>query len=238
MPQIRKNTLQDAKSYGIIVWLITAQKMQRYRSGHNGADSKSVREQSPASSNLAVSAKKADKPCVYRLFLFINIVGADLMKVRKYTENDISEMVRIWNIVVGDGVAFPQEEDLTNESGREFFASQTYCGVAEDDNGAVCGMYILHPNNIGRCGHICNASYAVDKNRRGEHIGEALVSDSLKQGKEHGFGVLQFNAVVAENIHARHLYERLGFKQLGTIPKGFRRIDGGYSDICPYYHEL
>ena len=25
MPQIRKNTLQDAKSYGIIVWLITAQ---------------------------------------------------------------------------------------------------------------------------------------------------------------------------------------------------------------------
>ena len=43
MPQIRKNTLQDAKSYGIIVWLITAQKMQRYRSGHNGADSKSCR---------------------------------------------------------------------------------------------------------------------------------------------------------------------------------------------------
>ncbi len=160
------------------------------------------------------------------------------MKVRKYTENDIPEMVRIWNIVVEDGVAFPQEESLTNESGREFFASQTYCGVAEDDNGTVCGMYILHPNNIGRCGHICNASYAVDKNRRGEHIGEALVSDSLIQGKEHGFGVLQFNAVVAENIHARHLYERLGFNRLGTIPKGFRRIDGGYSDICPYYHEL
>ena len=31
--------------------------METYRSGHNGADSKSVREQSPASSNLAVSAK-------------------------------------------------------------------------------------------------------------------------------------------------------------------------------------
>jgi hypothetical protein len=26
MPQIRKNTLQDAKSYGIIVWLIAAQE--------------------------------------------------------------------------------------------------------------------------------------------------------------------------------------------------------------------
>lgn len=160
------------------------------------------------------------------------------MKVRKYTEKDIPEMVRIWNIVVEDGVAFPQEENLTNESGREFFASQNYCGVAEDDNGAVCGIYILHPNNIGRCGHICNASYAVDRDMRGLHIGEKLVTDCLAQAKKLGFGVMQFNAVVATNTHARHLYERLGFTQLGVIPKGFRMKDGHYEDICPYYHEL
>ena len=65
-----------------------------------------------------------------------------------------------------------------------------------------------------------------------------LVLDCLKEGKKHGFGVLQFNAVVATNLHARHLYERLGFIQLGTIPKGFRMKDGHYEDICPYYHEL
>lgn len=35
-----------------------------------------------------------------------------------------------------------------------------------------------------------------------------------------------------------HLYERLGFQQLGVIPKGFRMKDGHYEDICPYYHEL
>lgn len=160
------------------------------------------------------------------------------MEVRKYCENDIHEMIRIWNDVVEEGEAFPQEETLTLESGCAFFASQSYCGVATDENGKVCGLYILHPNNVGRCGHICNASYAVDKAHRGQHIGEMLVSDSLARGKEHGFGILQFNAVVAENIHARHLYERLGFKQLGTIPHGFRRKDGAFSDICPYYHEL
>ncbi len=38
------------------------QNTETYRSGHNGADSKSVREQSPASSNLAVSAKKKKSP--------------------------------------------------------------------------------------------------------------------------------------------------------------------------------
>ena len=159
------------------------------------------------------------------------------MTVRKYEEKDLPAMVSIWNRVVEDGVAFPQEETLTVETGREFFAAQSYCGVAVDGE-RVVGLYILHPNNVGRCGHICNASYAVDFDHRGEHIGEKLVSDCLRMAKELGFGVLQFNAVVESNVHARHLYERLGFVQLGTIPKGFRMKDGSYENICPYYHEL
>lgn len=161
------------------------------------------------------------------------------INVRKYEPADIARMVEIWNEVVEDGVAFPQEDMLDAESGAEFFASQTYTAVAEDtDSKEVYGLYILHPNNVGRCGHICNASYAVSRNSRGLHIGEKLVLDCLKQGSAHDFKILQFNAVVATNIHARHLYERLGFVQLGVIPKGFRMKDGHYEDICPYYHVL
>lgn len=73
---------------------------------------------------------------------------------------------------------------------------------------------------------------------RGKRIGERLVKDSIVQARSHGFGLLQFNAVVESNIHARHLYERLGFIQLGTIPKGFRMKDGSYENICPYYIEV
>jgi len=100
------------------------------------------------------------------------------------------------------------------------------------------GLYILHPNNVGRCGHICNASYAVRRDQRGRHLGEALVNDCLVQAKKLGYRVLQFNAVVENNIHARHLYERLGFVQLGTVPGGFRMKDGHYENICPYYRTL
>ncbi|HAB00575.1 MAG TPA: GNAT family N-acetyltransferase [Ruminococcaceae bacterium] len=159
------------------------------------------------------------------------------MKIRQYNEQDLHAMVRIWNEVVEEGIAFPQEEFLDEESGKQFFASQTYCGVAEED-GHVVGLYILHPNNIGRCGHIANASYAIDSVCRGRHIGEKLVSDCLVQAKKFGFTVMQFNAVVETNVHARHLYERLGFVQLGTIPDGFRMKDGSYRNICPYYRTL
>ena len=161
----------------------------------------------------------------------------DKMQIRKYQETDLPEMTSIWNEVVEEGIAFPQEECLTEENGGYFFASQSYTGVAEND-GKIVGLYILHPNNVGRCGHICNASYAVSSACRGQHIGEKLVLDCLKTAKDLGFRVLQFNAVVESNIHARHLYERLGCIQLGTIPGGFRMKDGRYENICPYYHVL
>jgi len=161
------------------------------------------------------------------------------IKIREYKKKDLPEMIEIWNEIVEEGVAYPQEEYLTIESGTEFFSSQTYTAVAVDiETEKVHGLYILHPNNIGRCGHICNASYAVSSKYRGIHIGEKLVLDCIMQGKLHGFRILQFNAVVASNIHARHLYERLGFIPLGVIPEGFRMKDGHYEDICPYYRTL
>lgn len=159
--------------------------------------------------------------------------------VRKYTASDLKGMTEVWNYVVREGNAFPKTQELTAEGAEEFFSSQTYCGAAIDtDSGKVVGMYILHPNNIGRCGHICNASYAVSSAFRGRHIGEKLVIDCMKKAKQLGFSILQFNAVVETNIHARHLYERLGFHQLGVIPKGFRMKDGNFENICPYYTEL
>ena len=165
--------------------------------------------------------------------------GMRAVIIRKYEEKDISKMVKIWNEVVEEGIAFPQEDLLTVLTGKEFFGSQTFCGVAEDEeSGDIVGLYILHPNNIGRCDHISNASYAVDSKVRGKHIGEKLVKHCIHQAHEEGFRILQFNAVVKTNIHARHLYERCGFTQLGTIPNGFRMKDGHYEDICPYYHEL
>ena len=155
--------------------------------------------------------------------------------VRAYQSDDLPAMIAIWNEVVEEGIAFPQEECLTQETGSAFFASQSYTGIAETE-GKIIGLYILHPNSVGRCAHICNASYAVSSSCRGQHIGEKLVLDCLKTARILGFHVLQFNAVIESNIHARHLYERLGFVQLGTIPGGFRMKDGHYENICPYYH--
>lgn len=101
--------------------------------------------------------------------------------IRQYKSDDAAAACEIWNQVVEDGEAFPQEELLTQESGDTFFKEQTYTGIAEN-----------------------------------EETGE----------------------VVGSNIHALHLYERIGFKKVGVIPKGFRMKDGHYEDIIVHYYEL
>ena len=152
---------------------------------------------------------------------------------------DLSAMAEIWNEVVRQGEAFPQLETLEAPNAASFFAEQSHCAVAQEaESGAVVGLYILHPNNIGRCSHIANASFAVSSTHRGNHIGEALVRDCLHHAKALGFHILQFNAVVASNHGAQHLYEKLNFVQLGRIPGGFFNIRGEYEDIIVYYHTL
>ena len=159
-----------------------------------------------------------------------------MITIRKYRAQDVEAAMNIWNEVVCEGIAFPQVEELTGQTADKFFTEQSYTGIAEEcETGEVVGLYILHPNNVGRCGHICNTSYAVKSDKRGQHIGEQLVKDSLSVGARLGFRILQFNAVVASNTHALHLYKRLGFIELGRIPEGFLMKDGHYEDIVPHY---
>lgn len=157
--------------------------------------------------------------------------------LREYRPEDLPAMTGIWNEIVAAANAFPQTDPLSETEARTFFADQDYTGVAAADD-KVLGLYILHPNNIGRCSHIANASFAVGSQSRGKGVGELLVRDCLAQGKRLGFRILQFNAVLEINTAANHLYEKMGFHKLGTIPGGFRLDDGQYTAINLYYIEL
>ena len=54
------------------------------------------------------------------------------IQITAYTERYVKEAVDIWDQVVEDGVAFPQMELLTEETGDLFFKEQSYTGLAVD----------------------------------------------------------------------------------------------------------
>lgn len=134
------------------------------------------------------------------------------LQIRPYTADDIKAMVRIWNEVVEAGDAFPQVTPLTEQNADEFFSAQTATMVA-DVNGIIFGMYILHPNGIGRCAHIANASFAVASASRGLGLGRKLVENCIETcGKKEGLprpavqrrGRLQRGRPAPVRVHGLH----------------------------------
>lgn len=161
-----------------------------------------------------------------------------LVSLREYRDTDLEKVLPIWNEVIEEGCSMPFEQPFDEKSMKEFLDSFLYLSVAVDERDIPIGMYTLNPNIPGRCNSIANCSYLVKKEYRGQHIGEMLVLDSLKQAKQHGFRLMQFNGVVDSNVHARNLYLRCGFTEVGFIPKGFRVKDGSYEDMHIFYKTL
>ena len=56
-----------------------------------------------------------------------------MITVRGYQKQDAAQAMEIWNEVVCEGVAFPQLDELTEQEADDFFTSQSYTGVAVDN---------------------------------------------------------------------------------------------------------
>ena len=69
--------------------------------------------------------------------------------IRPFEKSDILSLITIWNKIVESGNAFPQEDYLNEKTGLDFFSSQTLTAAAFINN-EIIGLYILHPNNVGR----------------------------------------------------------------------------------------
>ena len=102
-------------------------------------------------------------------------------------------------------------------------------GTIEDGNKYIKKVYLL--TNIDHS----NEHFSMDPK---EQLAAVKDMSCIKRAPEFDFKILQFNAVVASNKAALHLYKKLGFIQLGIIPKGFLLKDGTYEDIIPHYLTL
>lgn len=159
------------------------------------------------------------------------------IEFRSYNNENLEKMRMMWNDIIEDGVAFPGTDLLSKEIFNQMISQQDAVNCMFVDE-ILAGYYILHPNNIGRCSHVANASYVLDKTMRGKHLGKYLVEHSIKTAKELNFRGMQFNAVVESNKPALHIYKSLGFKEVGMIPQGFMLKDGNYSNMYILYLSL
>src|SRR6266550_6164662 len=95
----------------------------------------------------------------------------------------------------------------------------------------VVGTYILRPNQSGGGSHVANAAFMVAPDARGQGIGRAMAEHCLSEARLLGFRAMQFNFVVSTNDFAVRLWQKLGFKIVGTLPGAFHHPEKGYVDV-------
>jgi len=118
-----------------------------------------------------------------------------------------------------------------------WFQANTRTYVAES-SGRIVGTYILRPNQSGGGSHVANAAFMVAPVARGRGIGRAMAEHCLTEGRRLGFRAMQFNFVVSTNDPAVGLWQKLGFKIVGTLPGAFRHPEKGYVDVYVMFRSL
>lgn len=160
------------------------------------------------------------------------------MKIREATHQDYDFIWEIFSNVIKSGDTYVFDPNTKKEDlSKLWFASTMKTYVAEDQD-KIIGTYIIKPNQIDLGSHIANCGYMVHPDARGKGVGSALCQHSLKIAKSLGYMAMQFNIVVSTNTVAVKLWEKHGFKIIGTIPQGYNHIGLGYVDAYIMYRKV
>ncbi|TVX94827.1 GNAT family N-acetyltransferase [Mycolicibacterium porcinum] len=161
------------------------------------------------------------------------------MQIRSATTDDIAEIAPFFRAIVADGESYTYPEGLTDQQIREAWLApepgHTIVAVAE---GAVVGTARMGPNKPGRGDHVGTASFMVDPASPTRGVGRAMAQWVIDWHRENGYRAIQFNAVVETNVPAVRLWEDLGFRIIGTVPKAYRSRTHGPVGLHIMYLEL
>jgi GNAT superfamily N-acetyltransferase len=165
--------------------------------------------------------------------------GFPAPQVRPIAEPDWPAVWEIVREVVEAGETFPYDPAMTASAARDMWIERppglTVVAVMD---GRVVGTAKMGANRPGPGAHVSTASFMVAASARGHGIGTALCRFAVDWAQRQGFASMQFNAVVETNRAAVSLYEREGFRVIGTVPRSFEHPAHGRVGLHVMYQEF
>ena len=160
------------------------------------------------------------------------------MKIRAATDTDRDAIWSIFQEILAAGDTYAFDPKMSREEALAYwFGADTHAYVAAED-GRVVGTYILRPNQLGPGSHVANAAFMVASDAQSSGVGRRMAEHCLGEARRMGFRAMQFNFVVSTNTPAIHLWQKLGFKIVGTLPGAFRHPEKGDVDVYVMFRSL
>jgi ribosomal protein S18 acetylase RimI-like enzyme len=162
-----------------------------------------------------------------------------MITIRAFEEPDWAAAWRIIEPVFRAGETYAFSPDITEaQAHAAWVETPAATFVALGDAGRMAGTYFIKPNQPALGGHVCNCGYIVAENVRGKGVGSMMCGHSQAEARARGFRAMQYNLVVASNHDAVHLWKKLGFHVVGTLPEAFRHPRLGFVDAYVMYKKL
>jgi L-amino acid N-acyltransferase YncA/8-oxo-dGTP pyrophosphatase MutT (NUDIX family) len=145
-----------------------------------------------------------------------------LVVIRRATDRDRDAIWAIFRTVVAGRDTYAFAPETPPDLGVGYWFGPDVTAFVADADGHVVGMYKIIANAATLGAHVANASFMVDPAAAGRGIGRAMGLDALREARAQGYDAMQFNFVVSTNRPAVKLWQSLGFRIVGTLPKAFR----------------
>ena len=156
--------------------------------------------------------------------------------------SDLDDMLEFINALVEEGADITVDTKKTREEEVDWLArlltsveKDKQIAVVAEVDGRFIGQVEVGPRG-GSSKHVGNLGISIRDGYRDIGIGTELMIEAEAQARRLGIKTV-FLEVYATNERARHVYEKVGYREVGCLPKAALR-DGDYIDSIMMAKEI
>jgi RimJ/RimL family protein N-acetyltransferase len=148
--------------------------------------------------------------------------------------SDLDDMLEFINALVDEGVEITVDTKMTREAEIDWLArylsrveKDQVVGIVAEVDGSFVGQVQVSPRG-GRSRHVGGLGISLSAGYRDIGIGTELMREAETQARRLGVTLMTLQ-LFASNERARHVYEKVGYREVGRIPR-FNLKDEEYID--------
>jgi L-amino acid N-acyltransferase YncA len=155
---------------------------------------------------------------------------------------DLDDCIDFINSLVEEGADILRDTNVTRDEEADWLGSR----LARIEKGQLVGVVaevdgkMIANSEVEKRGsfmsHLGYLGIGIRKGYRGIGIGTKLIQTLINESKKMGLEILVLD-VFDVNKPAKALYKKMGFKEVGRIPKGIRK-NGRYMDLVRMTREI
>jgi ribosomal protein S18 acetylase RimI-like enzyme len=162
--------------------------------------------------------------------------------LRSVRWDDLEDLIEFIDSLADEGADILRTARVTREEEAEWLGrrlaridnGELIDAVAEVDGKVVANSEVT--KRTGMMSHIGDFGIGIRSGYRGIGIGTEIMKALIEESRNAGLKILVLDHF-ASNKHARALYDKMGFKEMGKIPNGICK-NGKYVDLIRMVREL